>query len=205
MHEWIRARRASIARRSVFGCSFLFALAGATSRCAGTLEDPGRFADAGQSVSDAGAASNDAGMGSSAASNDAPSSSADTGASCGDVPESVFLPNCTSPGCHNAQDKEQGLDLASPDVAARLIGVPSSEGAGFLIDPAHPAQSVLYTKLTANPPFGSRMPTKGPLDDATIACVLSWIEAVVEDAGVMDGGAAAESGPTDASVAGDGQ
>ncbi len=83
---------------------------------------------------------------------------------------------CTGVGCHSSQDKEQGLDLQSPNLAARLVGTAASEGPGLLIDPSTPANSVLYTKLTATPPFGVRMPEGAtPLDSATIACVLAWI------------------------------
>jgi hypothetical protein len=174
----------------------LFAVLASVTRCAGTLEDPGRFADAGKGV-----AAEDAGGSPGAASDATPAAAEDVTTSCPDVPQAVFLPNCTSAGCHNAQDKEQGLDLQSPDVAARLINVSSSEGAGLLIDPAAPASSVLYTKLTPNPPFGAQMPTKGALDGATIACDLSWItEEANAPAGSHEGGASAESGSADASV-----
>jgi hypothetical protein len=59
----------------------------------------------------------------------------------------------------------------------RLSGKEAAGGPGVLIDPTTPAASVLYTKLTATPPFGARMPLVGaPLGDGDIACVLSWIE-----------------------------
>jgi hypothetical protein len=104
------------------------------------------------------------------------------------VPQEVFVKVCSTPGCHSAVDKMLGLDLQSPGVASRLIGVHAVGGTGLLIDPSNPAMSVLYTKLTANPPFGVRMPfTRPPLDDATIACVLQWITLQVSDAGGEDG------------------
>jgi hypothetical protein len=47
----------------------------------------------------------------------------------------------------------------------------------------------MYTKLTASPPFGARMPFgETPLDDATIACVLQWITQQVTDGGAGEGG-----------------
>ncbi len=165
----------------------------AIAGCAGNLEDPGRFADGGAGP---GAASDDAASATDAALRDTGAAATPDAAACGDVPQTVFLPSCTSAGCHNAQDKEQGLDLQSPNPASRLIGVPSSEGQGLLIDPSSPAQSVLYTKLSANPPFGGQMPPKGALDDATIACVLSWITEVSQanDAGEPGGDASADGG-----------
>ena len=139
--------------------------------CPGSLEDPERFAGA-----------------SSVSGDVTPPNLAD----CPDIPAQLASA-CTSPGCHNAQDREQGLDLASPNVGARLRGVRASEGAGVLIDPDVPARSVLYTKLTARPPFGARMPPGRALDGGTIACVLSWVTSV----------AAADAARPDASASGD--
>jgi hypothetical protein len=94
--------------------------------------------------------------------------------SCPDVP-TMFAHTCGVSGCHDANTKAQALDLASPNVAMRLVGVPATEGAGLLIDTKSAAQSVVYTKLLQPPPFGSRMPLTGALDDATIQCVLTWV------------------------------
>jgi hypothetical protein len=69
------------------------------------------------------------------------------------------------------------LDLESPGVFSRLSGKMAQGGSGLLIDPSQPDMSVLYTKLTTTPPFGSRMPLTGtPLDDSTVTCVLTWIQ-----------------------------
>jgi hypothetical protein len=124
---------------------------------------------------------------------------------CPDVPQDVFVKVCSTPGCHSAVDKMLGLDLQSPDVASRLVGVHAvGGGTGLLIDPSSPAMSVLYTKLTPNPPFGVRMPfTRPALDDATIACVLQWITLQVSDAG-GDDGPAEEASPGDGSQSDDG-
>jgi hypothetical protein len=102
------------------------------------------------------------------------------GGGCADAPTAIFAVTCTDSQCHTTMYKAQGLDLQSPDVAARLVGVAATGGAGLLVDPMSPAQSVLYTKLSFSPPFGSQMPLgKTPLDDATVACVLAWITANV--------------------------
>jgi hypothetical protein len=147
-------------------CALVSVLA-AISGCPGTLEDPERFFDA------AGGGSEADPPGDVHASDDA-GALPDAG-NCPDVPQAVFQANCTSAGCHNAQDKARGLDLQSPGVAARLVGVPATEGPGLLIDPSAPSSSVLYTKLTTKPPFGARMPLGSALDEPTIACVLTWI------------------------------
>jgi hypothetical protein len=128
--------------------------------CPGSLEDPGRFA-----VDDSGAA-------------------------CPDITQTLFPTDCATAQCHSATAKQQGLDLQSPDVLARLVGVPATGGPGLLIDPATPQASVIYTKLTATPPFGAQMPFgETPLDDATVACVLQWITVQV-DGGASDGSTA---------------
>jgi hypothetical protein len=143
----------------------VFVLLGVTSLgCPGTLEDPARFADGG---------GRDA-------------------AGCPDVPQAVFVATCATKGCHNPTDDKvvaQGLDLESPGLVARLVGMPAKGGPGLLIDPASPPSSVVYSKLTSAPPFGARMPFgKAPLDDATIACVLAWITEQVSDAGLPEAG-----------------
>jgi hypothetical protein len=133
--------------------------------CPGALDDPARFL---------GAAGNDAAVAQDAELPEVGELPGD-GASCPDVPQAILRSNCTSAGCHNAQDKAQGLDLQSPGVGMRLVGVPAREGPGLLIDSSAPSSSVLYTKLTSRPPFGARMPLAGALDDPAIACVLAWI------------------------------
>jgi hypothetical protein len=123
---------------------------------------------------------------------------ADVVGPCPDVPQDVFIKVCSTAGCHNPVDKMLGLDLQSPDVASRLVGVPAMGGPGLLVDPSSPSSSILYTKLTATPPFGARMPfSESPLPDATIACVLQWITLQLGDAGSEDGAAEAsgDDGP----------
>ncbi len=120
---------------------------------------------------------------------------------CSDVPDNLFIPTCAASGCHNPTDLAQGLDLESPGVATRLVGVRATGGAGMLVDPTQPEQSVLYTKLTFDPPYGARMPFgKDPLDDATIRCVLSWIQTKVPESGVapmLDATSAPDDGSSD--------
>jgi hypothetical protein len=128
-----------------------------------------------------------------------PSRFSDAAGSCPDVPTALFATTCsTTAGCHSATDKQLGLDLQTPGVASRLIGVHPVGGPGLLVDPSNPAMSVVYTKLTAMPPFGVRMPFgEAPLDDATVACVLQWITLQVTDGGADSSAsdAAADDGP----------
>jgi len=127
--------------------------------CPGTLEDPERFeVEAGvaaATVSDSG---------------------------CPDIP-STLSKACAGAGCHSTANKSQGLDVQSPGVASRLVCA-AATGGGFLVDPSAPAQSVLYTKLSSSPPFGARMPSGAPpFDDATRACILTWITGLDADGG----------------------
>jgi hypothetical protein len=150
----------------------LLLLGAATWGCPGTLDDPGRFLDAG-------------GAGAGGADSSAPveGDGAGAGGSCPDVP-GMLAKTCTASTCHNASTKAQGLDLQSSDVAARLVGVPATEGAGVLIDPSTPTHSVLYAKLTENPPFGARMPLGlTPLDAPTLGCVLAWVTQAADATG----------------------
>lgn len=118
--------------------------------CAGTLENPERFDNDGGSTSQPSAA-------------------------CQDVPTLLASSCGAGEGCHSSKDKAASLDLQSPALADRLRGAKASNGA-LLVDPAKPAESVLYTKLTVQPPFGARMPYGGtPYDEATMKCVLGWV------------------------------
>jgi hypothetical protein len=140
----------------------------ACAGCPGNLENPERFTDA---AADAVTPADDAG----------------DGGGCPDVPSDIFGKVCATAGCHNATDKSQGLDLQSPNVGTRLAGA-CARGGGYLIDPTNPRASVMYTKLTATPPFGGRMPTGQALDDTQLACVLAFISAQKGTLQNCDGG-----------------
>lgn len=148
-------------------------IAALSSGCPGELEDPQRFI-----------------VGST-------STTCETGL---DVERDLFAARCGASGCHGATDPSADLDLASPGVASRLVGVASSGcGSALLIDPANPTGGVLLDKLTL-PQCGARMPL---LDDALapdeLACVRGWVAFV---AGAGDGMGARDGGmPADAGVA----
>jgi hypothetical protein len=122
--------------------------------CPGTLRDKDRFLTDAAPDADAG----------------------DDPGACGDVVTRVFAPSCGGTGCHGATAPQQGLDLVSPGVAARVVGVSGTGCAGLLADPADPTNSLLYTKLSPKPSCGSQMPLARPaLSAADAACILAWI------------------------------
>ena len=97
---------------------------------------------------------------------------------CGDVVARIFVPSCGGTGCHGAVASQQGLDLVSPSVAARVVGVPGQVCAMTLADPVNPELSLIYQKLSTEPPCGAQMPlARPPLSSADTACVLAWIKA----------------------------
>lgn len=97
---------------------------------------------------------------------------------CGDVVARIFVPTCGGTGCHGARAPQQDLDLVSPGVASRVVGVAGKGCSVVLADPADPEGSLIYQKLLPIPPCGSPMPlARPPLSRADAACVLAWIAA----------------------------
>ena len=170
------ARHLSHGLRPARAVVFLLGLAG----CPGTLDDPAEFSTA--------FTADDAGAG-------APPQSEAGAVDCGDVPTTVLRGTCGVVGCHNPASPAEGLDLASPGVVSRLLDVPGVEAPAlglFLIDPVHPSQSIVLTKLrTSTVPYGAQMPLGGtPLTDPQVSCVAAWIASVA---------ATADAGPDSAS------
>ena len=141
--------------------------------CPGTLENKERFLlDAG----DPGSGGHDTGGGNRDAA--APAGAGATSGACGDVTARIFVPSCGGTGCHGAVGTQQNLDLVSPGVAGRVVGVSGTGCLSTLADPANPEASLIYQKLSPTPPCGSPMPLARPaLSDADVACVVAWIAA----------------------------
>ncbi len=112
-----------------------------------------------------------------AAFNDGGVSQTDTGP-CGDVVARIFVPSCGGSGCHGATAAQQDLDLVSSGVASRVVGVTAKGCSVTLVDPSNPEGSLMYQKLSPNPPCGAQMPlARPPLSGSDAACVLDWIAA----------------------------
>jgi hypothetical protein len=105
--------------------------------------------------------------------------------------EADFFPNtCGLSGCHNATDHTAGLDLVSPGLASRVRNAPASSSCmnQILADPAHPEESLLYTKLRPSPPCGLQMPYRAEaVSDKQLECVRDWIAALPAGSGGSGG------------------
>ena len=101
------------------------------------------------------------------------------------IQATIFSPTCLDLGCHNAADAQGGLVLEVGRSFGDLVGAPPANAvartAGFLrVDPGHPENSFLITKLTlptfVDVNFGSRMPLAKPmLDPQQIERLRAWI------------------------------
>ena len=97
---------------------------------------------------------------------------------CGDVVARIFVPTCGGTSCHGTSAPQQDLDLVSPGLASRVVGVTAKGCSVMLANPADPESSLIYQKLSPTPPCGAPMPlARPPLSRAEVACVLAWIAA----------------------------
>jgi hypothetical protein len=115
--------------------------------------------------------------------------------------QELFANTCSTAECHSGEQPAQGLDLASPGVEERLVGIPPTGAgcSGVLVDPKSPLQSLLYLKLTERPPCGLPMPFAGErLSARDLACVRAWIAGLGSDGGAGDASAPPEASTPDA-------
>jgi len=95
----------------------------------------------------------------------------------------IFTNSCIFSGCHNSNDRAQGLVLQAGSSFSALLG---SQGLGlrstedqnfFLVDPSHSAISYLILKLEGTQTSGSQMPlSMPPLSSPTIQVIKDWID-----------------------------
>lgn len=156
----------------------LLSVGAIVAACAGTLEHPERFTSVSPDLPEGG--------------------TAPAARVCADVPTTVLAPRCATAGCHAAINPAGSLDLTSPGLAARLVGVSAKTG-GLLVDLAAPEQSVMYTRVQPTAP--GRMPVSGdPLNDATVTCLLAWMRGLELAALPSAQDAGAEAGRTGGTV-----
>jgi len=97
-----------------------------------------------------------------------------------DVEADVLAVRCAGVVCHSPGDAPPGgVDLVSPGVAERVVGVDSPGCDGeVLVVPGDPDASLLVRKLGSDPPCGSRMPLTGQLGPGEETCIRDWIETI---------------------------
>lgn len=123
----------------------------AVTGCPGNLQDPERFRQG---------------------------SGIDDPSGCGDVEIEIFKPRCAQSGCHASRSPAAGLDLLSPGIAERVVGVASRTCADrLLVDPNDPSRDFFMEKLDPLPECGNRMPLIGkPLSADEVTCVRAWVK-----------------------------
>jgi len=103
------------------------------------------------------------------------------GADCGDVPNGIIRETCVGGICHHTGPVQAAhLNLLSPCVADRLVGVTSSCNGRLLVDPTDPARSFILEKLEQPKPEcgGQTMPYANNLPARELACVKAWVFAI---------------------------
>jgi hypothetical protein len=96
--------------------------------------------------------------------------------------EQLFVAKCGD--CHGATESQAGLDLVSPPMAQRLVGMPSfvegecTERTLIAVDGNH----LLVDKLGASPSCGSPMPLDGTLAKSDRDCIARWSDDLAAEA-----------------------
>jgi hypothetical protein len=95
-----------------------------------------------------------------------------------DVERDIFQAKCSGGTCHGAGAMPAGnLDLESPDVLSRLVGV-SGQGCNgrALIQTEAPDGSAILDRLAEEPECGLRMPLgSDPLPPEEVDCVRAYV------------------------------
>jgi hypothetical protein len=105
-----------------------------------------------------------------------------TTSACPDGVDALSLLATKCGDCHGEKDRAKGLDLASPGLAARTVGVKSTCNGKLLLDPmaATPAGQLLDKLRGPVPGCGAQMPyAQPPLSEQERACVLEWADKAI--------------------------
>lgn len=90
------------------------------------------------------------------------------------IVQTVLAPACGTPACHSSSIKAAGFALDTVDATREAIADEA------LVIPGEPEASSLLYVMTGN--ADERMPPDGPLPDADIELIRSWIAAGAEGA-----------------------
>jgi hypothetical protein len=101
------------------------------------------------------------------------------GGSPGTTVELVFEVNCGNAVCHDSDQPAAGLDLVSPDVASRTVGMNSNDptcGSDILVIAGDPDESYMIKKIVNEPGVcGGQMPIGTLLDAEDTNVIRDWI------------------------------
>lgn len=105
------------------------------------------------------------------------------------IQQEIFVPKCTNGRCHGSDRPVLGLDLASANVAGRLVNRGADCAGQTLVVPGNANGSFLFAKVSeVMPRCGNPMPTGGPaLLPGELQCIAQWIASLAPpDAGTQD-------------------
>ncbi len=101
------------------------------------------------------------------------------GGSSGATVELVFEVNCGNAVCHDSDQPAAGLDLVSPDVASRTVGMNSNDpncGSDVIVIAGDPDESYMIKKILNEPGVcGGQMPIGTLLDAEDTNVIRDWI------------------------------
>ena len=101
------------------------------------------------------------------------------GGSTGVTVELVFQVNCGNAVCHDADQPAAMLDLVSPNVASRTVGVNSTDpncGSDIIVIAGDPIESYMMKKILNEPGIcGGQMPIGTILDAEDTDVIRQWI------------------------------
>jgi hypothetical protein len=116
-----------------------------------------------------------------------PPPAAGFGPSFSEIQAGVFTPDCATSGCHAGANPSAGLNLEASSSYAMLVGIQSSQDAGFQrVEAGDPDNSYLVRKLEGTASSGQQMPPGAPLPQSEIDVIRQWItDGATDDRVVM--------------------
>lgn len=93
-----------------------------------------------------------------------------------EIQANVFTPSCATSTCHAGGAPAGGLNLDAANSYTMLVGIQSSQDAGFMrVLAGNPDNSYLIQKLEGTASGGGAMPPTGALPQSSIDIIRQWI------------------------------
>jgi len=87
----------------------------------------------------------------------------------------ILTASCATAPCHAGTTPSAGMDLSAGNARAALIGVNSPNYGIVRVVPGNSAQSLLWLKLSDDPP-GAAMPLTGSITEQERLTIRAWID-----------------------------